>query len=292
MSWLGGLAALVTGLALLGIIVPLTRRQTGLPRSHATLGDEQMLALRQLRDLERDHQRGALRDDEYAELRAKGELQAVGLLEKTGVVHPPRARSKLKRKPSAKAPPTRSRTLQAAVVVGLTMAALAAAVPALLNGSASRMAGGFITGQQPAPVIKNSSTTLPQYVAAHPDDVNARLELAQVELEAGQPAQAMAQYLEVLKRQVDNSEAGTRVGLLLYEAGDNENALKAEDKVLTRDPKYPEALFVKGVILLNGLNRPADAIAALQAYLDVTPFGGYRSDAIQLLQQAKAQAHG
>jgi hypothetical protein len=43
------------------------------------------------------------------------------------------------------------------------------------------------------------------------------------------------------------------------------------------------------VILLNALNRPKDAIAPLQRYLQVAPDGGYRDDAAQLLQEARAQ---
>jgi predicted Zn-dependent protease len=93
----------------------------------------------------------------------------------------------------------------------------------------------------------------------------------------------------VLKRDPDNPEATTRLALLVYEAGDPGDGLKGVDKVLSQHPDYPEALFLKGVILLNAENRPQDAIPPLQRYLQVAPTGGYRSDAEQLLKEAQSQ---
>ena len=45
------------------------------------------------------------------------------------------------------------------------------------------------------------------------------------------------------------------------------------DRALETDPTYPEALFFRGVILLDGLDRPGEAVEAFEAYLDSAPFG-------------------
>ena len=120
--------------------------------------------------------------------------------------------------------------------------------------------------------------------------MEARLDLAQSYLEVGRPSLASRQYVEVLTRDPDNAEAMTRLGLLIYESGATTDALKVVDKVLASHPRYPEALFLKGVILLNGLNRPHEAIAPLKAYLEVAPFGAYRDDAQELLSEAEGAA--
>jgi len=160
----------------------------------------------------------------------------------------------------------------------------------LVTAAGARAPGGFITGAQPSPAatITGNFTTLELQVKAHPDDTEARLDLAQSYLEAGRARQASQQYVEVLKRDPDNPEATTRLALLLYEAGDSDDALLGVNKVLSTHADYPEALFLQGVILLNALNRPKDAAAPLRRYLEVAPAGGYRADAQQLLKEAEA----
>ena len=177
------------------------------------------------------------------------------------------------------------------LIAALTaVAVVAAAVPLLLSKVGNQPPGGFLTGSQTSPVPLTAATALEQRVHDHPDDLEARLDLAQTYLEAGQPRPASQQYVEVLKRDPNNAEATTRLALLVYEAGDSNDALNGVEKVLLQHPDYPEALFLKGVILLNAENRPQDAIPPLQRYLQVAPTGGYRDDAEQLLKEALGQS--
>jgi len=291
-SPVGPLAALLTGVALLGVLAPFVRASRARPqRSASPREDDRLRLLRALRDLERDHRRGAVGDADYERLRRRTEVEAVALIRDLGgggragelaaAVRAPRRRPRGARR-AAPGP--------AVLVAALaTLAAAATAVPLLLGAAAARPAGGLITGAQASPAPR-SATGLEQRVRDTPDDLEARLDLAQTYLEAGQPRQASQQYLEVLRRDPDNPEATTRLSLLLYESGDTADALRGVDKALATHADYPEALFLEGVILLNALNRPSDAIPPLERYLQVAPTGAYRDDARQLLEQAKAQA--
>jgi hypothetical protein len=60
------------------------------------------------------------------------------------------------------------------------------------------------------------------------------------------------------------------------------------DRALATAPGYPEALFIRGWILLEGLDRPAAAIDSLERYLDAAPFGAERDRAEELIAQARA----
>ena len=296
MSWIGPVAAMLTGVALLGILAPFLRqRRVRLGELSAPADDERLRVLRSLRDLERDRDRGALADAEYERQRQLTEARAIALVRDTarteGGVELAAA---LKRSRRGRARPRGNRGARPShslLVAGLVaVAVVAAAVPMLVTAAGARAPGGFITGAQPSPAatIAGSFTTLEQRVKAHPDDTEARLDLAQSYLEAGQARQASQQYVEVLKRDPDNPEATTRLALLLYEAGDSDDALLGVNKVLSTHADYPEALFLQGVILLNALNRPKDAAAPLRRYLEVAPAGGYRADAQQLLKEAEA----
>jgi len=290
--WVGPLAALLTGVALLGILAPFARASRArLQRLGGEREDDRLRLLRALRDLERDRDRGAVSGPEYERLRRRAEAEAVALIRDAGAgERSAEVAAELRTRRRGVRAVRRGRPRPAALVGLLVgVAAVATTIPLLLSAAGARPAGGFITGG-PATPSPSPVAGLEQFVSDHPDDLEARLDLAQTYLEAGAPQQASRQYVEVLKRDPNNPEATTRLALLLYEAGDTNDALLGTNKVLASHADYPEALFLQGVILLNALNRPKDAIAPLQRYLQVAPDGGYRDDAQQLLQEARAQS--
>jgi tetratricopeptide (TPR) repeat protein len=86
----------------------------------------------------------------------------------------------------------------------------------------------------------------------------------------------------------DDAEALAHVGIILYQNGRPEAALRSVDRALSTDPRYPEGLFIRGVILLRGLDRPEDAISVFETYLDSAPFGVERQTAKDLIAEARA----
>jgi tetratricopeptide (TPR) repeat protein len=118
--------------------------------------------------------------------------------------------------------------------------------------------------------------------------VAARLDLGQRYQQAGKLREATTEYLAAVKLEPGNLEASTSLGLLLFESGLPEQGLKSVNKALAGDPRYPEALYAKGIILFMGMRQPAAAVDAFKAYLSAAPFGSHRDAVQQLLALASA----
>lgn len=283
---------LLTAVAGIGILIPFLRSgRWPLERLADPLEDRRLTLLRSLRELDADRASGTLAEADYWSLRHDTELQAVAALralkahdtgrELAAAVAPGRRRK------MAVARPAGSRLLP-----GMLVAAgiAAATIPLLAGALVNRTSGDLITGQNPpsGPAVADPLSFFEQRVQANPSDVNARLDLAQQEASAGRLQEASEQYLAVIQLDPRNTEALTQAGLLLFQAGLPDQALKVIDQALDIDSAYPQALYARGLILLKGLHRPADAAAAFRAYLLAAPFGSHRTEVERLLQQAQA----
>lgn len=127
-------------------------------------------------------------------------------------------------------------------------------------------------------------------VKQNPKSVDAHLNLASAMASAGAGQQAAVEYLAVLRLDPSNPEANTNMALLAFEIGQTAEGKAMVDRVLQADPKYAEALYVRGLIDLMGLRKPKAAEHDLNAYLTVAPFGSHRTAAVTLLALAKSQA--
>ena len=201
------------------------------------------------------------------------------------------------------------------IVAAVAAAAGVAGVAALLAGAATpRGAGGTISGSAPAAVATASAAApaggsveppadpsaapslSPEQAAAidaaaldvkaHPRDVGKHLTLAHAYADAGATQLAAVEYLAILRLDPGNAEANTAMALLAFEVGRTQQAKDMLDRVLRADPRYPEALYVRGLVLLSGLHQPAAATRDLHAYLAVAPYGSHRTAAETLLALA------
>jgi tetratricopeptide (TPR) repeat protein len=282
--------ALLAMVAALGIVTPYRRRAVpALEPPADPLEDRRLALLIALRDLETAHGSGALEETDYRRLRDETEGRMGKVL---------RALEERSRKPAPTATldadgsggSTRHRrTIATRVTVVALVAVLALSaglVPALLRSlhdrspSASALFGA------------SSLAYFEQRVRAHPHDVAARLDLAHRYLDAGLLGQSFDQYRSALLLDPNNADALAHLGILLHLSGKPKAALAAEQKALSIDPTYPDALFYEGVVLLKGLNRPADAVGPLSAYLKASPYGSEGPEARKLLAEARAQAAG
>jgi cytochrome c-type biogenesis protein CcmH/NrfG len=206
-------------------------------------------------------------------------------------------------------------------IVGAVVAVAAVAgVTALLAGAVTpRGAGQTATGSAPAAVATpppvgptagspaapadpsggSSPSLTPEQAAtidaaaldvkAHPKDVGKHLVLAHAYADGGATQLAAVEYLAILKLDPANAEANTAMALLAFEVGQTGQAKTMLDKVLQAHPGYPEALYVRGLVLLSGLHQPAAATKDLRAYLAAAPYGSHRTAAETLLALAGSQ---
>jgi tetratricopeptide (TPR) repeat protein len=287
-------AGLLAAVAAAGIIHPFRGRGApALERLTDPMEDERASLLRALRELDDERATGVLAESDYRELRTDTERRAVAVLRaleaRDGAGDLAAGLSELRPAPGVEANGGADRRGRAALPVALAGVAVAAvAVPLLIGAVRNR------TPDQPISraVQTNPLSYYEDRVHAHPKDVAARLDLAAAYLRTGDLERSVQQYLEALKISPTNPEARATLGFLLYRAGKPDEGLKAVNLALEVAPGLPLALYYKGVILLEGLNRPAEAAAALRSYLAAAPFdvAERRQDAQKLLAQAEGAA--
>jgi len=285
-------SAAVTAVAAAGVLRPFGRARTeALDRLADPLEEERIALLRSLRDLDEERDTGQLSDADFHTLRRDTERRAVAVLRAIeardgpdelaaglGDLRAAEARTSGTGQPNDR---RRSRT-----VVGLILSAvlIAVAVPALALSVRPRDAGAPVTGDEQT----SGLAFFEQRVRDHPNDLAARLDLAERYLNSGNPTEAARQYAAALRIDPENAEAWTTLGSILYVLGQPEKGLEDVERALATDPTYPEALYVKGVILLDGLHRPKDAADVFRAYLQAAPFGSHRADTEKLLARAQS----
>jgi cytochrome c-type biogenesis protein CcmH/NrfG len=290
MSWMiSGAAAILAALAAAGVLVPFGRARTPALEPADPLEDERTALLRKLRLLEQDHADGAVHDEDYQVQRADTESQAVAVLralearDRTGELADGLRQIRSARQDGDGCQPRRSSRRGLGLLLGV----------AIVVASLSVLVAGGQNGR-PGPLAAASGSATPlsffeRRVREQPQDVAARLDLAQQLLDAGDVRGATQQYLHALQLDPRNPEANTMVGLLLYMSGLTSEGLRAVNRALQVQPNFPEALFVKGVILLRGLGEPERAAPFLRSYLETAPFGSYRSEAEKLLRLAEQE---
>ena len=205
------------------------------------------------------------------------------------------------------------------VLVVLAVAAVAGVTALLAGAITPRGAGQTGTGSGPAavataapvgptggsaaapadPSAGSSPSLTPEQAAAidaaaldvkaHPRDVGKHITLAHAYADGGATQLAAVEYLAILKLDPANAEANTALALLAFEVGQTGQAKTMLDKVLQAHPGYPEALYVRGLVLLSGLHQPAAATRDLRAYIAAAPYGSHRTAAETLLALAGSQ---
>jgi Tfp pilus assembly protein PilF len=153
----------------------------------------------------------------------------------------------------------------------------------------------LLDGHRPSPTEATPSAiqgtaALRQRAVRDPQDPRARLELASAYLQSGDVPAATRAYVDVLRVDPSNPEAHTQLGWILLGAGRPTEALVEENRALSARPAYPEALYVRGLVLLRGLHRPPRAADSFRDYLAAAPFGSHRSQVLALLRSIRARA--
>jgi tetratricopeptide (TPR) repeat protein len=270
-------SALLAAVAAAGVLAPLRRQGIRGPEAPPDpLEEERDAFLRALRDLDDDRATGRIDAGSHLTQRREVEAQAVAVLraleardgegrvaEEIGDIRRPRPVSEQHG----------GRILPALLTVLVVTAVL---IPALVGAVGDRAPGQVMTGGLPLSQLEDR-------VRRHPADPAARLDLAEAYLARGDVDAAIDQYVAVLDDDPRNPEAHARLGALLFRADRPREALDAVNRALEIDPSYPEALYLRGLILARGLGRPGPARAALEEYLDAAPFGAHVEEARDLL---------
>ncbi|MBI4635323.1 MAG: tetratricopeptide repeat protein [Candidatus Rokubacteria bacterium] len=300
------LVALTIGVpALLFVLWPLLVRRDGsrtflpLPpdRSQQLLEDKRR-ALRALRELRFEHDAGHVSDEDYADLRARYETDAAAILGELDRLGEGRPRAEPApppdvgpRRPAWRHPVTVS--VGAVALVGFGVA-LGAGVVRYTEPDPT--AGMAMPGSRPAaaPVVAPPSAGgdagAPRQVS--PETLKGMLEAARASLFAERYGEAIAAYQAVLKRDPENVDAMTHLGLIVAIGGHADSALETFERALKIDPNYPPALLYRGQVLYETKRDVAGAIRSWETFVAVAPAGEDRERVLKMIAEARARPAG
>jgi cytochrome c-type biogenesis protein CcmH/NrfF len=305
-----GRAARLAPFAVLGVAILLggllvrrglrSRRGAAAPADCAP--ESSRTLLRQLGDLEDDRAAGRVAEADYDRLRPALERQAAAASEssESQVCDESRTLSA-----------DRSGTHRGRWLVGAAVGVAATVgVSTVLVGALDQRAPGAVpTGDPPAAAASGDSSpagsdagdrtaaTAAQLtrdqlaslqvavdaVKKHPEQAATHVELARAYTEAGQPQLAAVEYLAATHLDPDNPEANTALALVAFKAGSAKQADALVSKALAAHPRYPEALYTRGLIRAMGLHRQAAAMRDLEAYQKAAPLGSHRTTVATVL---------
>jgi tetratricopeptide (TPR) repeat protein len=259
----------------------------------AGLRDVRTQLLRQVRDLDDDLAAGKISTEQHATLRRALEAELAPLLrrgrapERDAHAAPPQTRS----------PRTARRRWLRRVVSVAAVASVVSVTGVVLDNAvepkpqapaappatvAAGPDGAFVT--QPTADQLGAVDAAVKQVRRAPRSVSAHLALAHAYTGAGQPQLATVEYLATTRLAPGNAEANTALALVAFTSRNAEQAKEMVDRALRTRPGYPEALYVRGLVLAMGLKRPAAAERDFRAYLEAAPYGSHRATVKALLE--------
>jgi tetratricopeptide (TPR) repeat protein len=271
------------------------------PDAREQLLERKRGALRALRELDFEHGAGHLSDTDYDELRARYESEAAAVLtelDRLGAPEPAPPPRALAPAAAGARSAWRHPLALGAAAVALLVFGIVIGVSLVRNTEPDQSAAMAPPASRPlapigpdgAPIVSGATGALPGAAAPRtvtPEIMQGMLGAARTSLFEGRYGEAIAAYQAVLKRDKDNVDALTHLGLIVAIGGHVDDALKTFDKALALDPNYAPALLYRGQVLLEGKKDAAGAITSWEKFVAVTPPGEDRDRVARLIDNLK-----
>jgi tetratricopeptide (TPR) repeat protein len=268
------------------------------PDAREQLEESKRAALRALRELEFEHASGHVGDADYADLRARYEAEAAQILTELDRLAPTRQAAPAPPAPEVAARRTGWRHPAAVSIAAVALVTFGVALGVGIvrftepeTSMASAPAGG---GR--GPMMEEPSAANAPKGPVTPEMLQGMLGAARQSLYAGRYNEAMRAYQAVLKRDPNNVDALTHLGLMAGIAAQGqhgpemvERALDLFDRALKLDPDYPPALLYRGQVLYEVRKDTPGAIRSWERFVAVTPPGEDRERVVKMIAEARAQ---
>jgi hypothetical protein len=273
------------------------------PDRRQELDDEKRVALAAIRELEFEHGAGHVSDTDFAELRARYEGETAAILtelDRLGPAEPPPPR--VAREPRRSA--WRHPAAFGAAAVLLVVFGIAVGAGIVRYTEPDPMAGQPSPGSRPLAVLPpeepgereapsaRNAPAVTQGKPLPPEMLRGMLQAARSSLAQGRYSEAIAAYQAVLKRDPNNVDATTHLGLILAVGGGPEHAdraLEIFDRALAIDPSYLPALLYRGQVLYEAKHDVPEAVRSWEKFVALAPPGEDRDRVAKMIRDAQAK---
>jgi len=272
------------------------------PDRRQELSEAKRVALAAIRELEFEHAAGHVSDTDFAELRARYEGEAAVILtelDRLGPAEPAPVRSA----PAApRGSPWRHPAALAAGALLLLVFGIAVGAGIVRYTEPDPMAGRPAPGSPPLAELPQGPQAAPEAPSASnapavapgrplpPEMLRGMLQAARQSLSEGRYNEAIAAYQAILKRDPNNVDATTHLGLILAIGGGPEHAdraLEIFDRALAIDPSYLPALLYRGQLLYEVKHDVAGAVKSWEKFVAVAPPGEDRDRVAKMIRDAQ-----
>ena len=272
------------------------------PDAREQLTEAKRVALAALRELDFEHAAGHVSDADFADLRARYEAEAAVTLRALDALPAAPAR---KPAPASAGRGWRHPAALGTAAVALLVFGVAIGVGIVRYTEPDRMADTPPPGSRPLASLDAppagaapSAANAPRGPVT-PQMLQGMLEAARASLFAGRYGEAIAAYQAVLKRDPNNVDALTHMGVIATVAARGEHgpemvdrALGLFDRALALAPDYPPALLYRGQLLYEAKKDAAGAIRSWERFVTVVPAGEDRTRVERMIAEAKARPAG
>ncbi len=126
--------------------------------------------------------------------------------------------------------------------------------------------GPSLTPQQSQRIL-----TLESEVSANPGNQNAWVELGNLYFDAGNHQGAIRSYLKYLEFDPTNPDVLTDLGVMYRRNGQPDKALASFEKAVASDPQHQQSRYNRGIVLMQDLGRPEEALKAWRELMAINP---------------------
>jgi len=179
-----------------------------------------------------------------------------------------------------------------ALVVGFVVGAVVGGIwEHRLSGGVGGPPQGAATGSPPAasPEQRGQLKALEARVARDPADVDAWIELGNLNYDMGKAAEAIRAYEKALALKPGNPDVMTDMGTMYRLMGQPQRAVELFREAHKVDPGHFNSLYNEGVVLLHDLNDMAGAARAWEEFLRLVPQGEQSDRIRKMLDTLRAQ---